>query len=509
MFKFQSALIGLALLGSAFTAQQWHAQNSLISETRTFHNSHQKQLSQLVQRQPPLLAYIPTYYKDVQPILDKNCVSCHIEGGIAPFSLFHPKEAVEYAREAQFAVQKKKMPPWMPGGESPKFKDETKLTDDEIAVIANWAWAGAPLGKTTDAKPRVLPTQQNSKPDVVMDIGKAFVPNPELTDEYRCFVVDPKLESERFITGYNIIPSNKKIVHHVVIFTVEPQMVPELKKLEATADGRGGYECFGGPGLPIRLSAGASNMGFSIMGNWVPGSKGGIQYPKNTGISLKPGTVLVLQVHYNLLAGKGSDRTVAHLNLADTTEKTTGLRGSIFMSPVEIACPSGISSDPNNTCSREAAYKAVEPYQGAELTNTLRNGLLLTYCQSKPQHNNGISTTQCNFPVNADRNILLVQGHMHLLGQSIKLELNPDNPKTRKVILEIPNWDFHWQSGYWLENPIPISKGDTVRITCTWNNTPENQPIQNGKQLEPRYTVWGETTRDEMCLAGYTALPRN
>ena len=95
---------------------------------------------------------------------------------------------------------------------------------------------------------------------------------------------------------------------------------------------------------------------------------------------------------------------------------------------------------------------------------------------------------------------------MHLLGKAIKLELNPS--KNAKVLLDIPRWDFHWQRGYTLETPIEISKGDVIRLTCTWNNSKENQPYINGKQLEPRYTVWGEGTTDEMCLAGFTAAPR-
>ena len=503
MLKLNWLVMGVVLLGGALAARGLSQQNSLVSETRAVHG-HTQMRSQTTQ--PPLLSYVPTYYRDVQPILDKNCLGCHIEGGIAPFTLENPKDAVAYARDAQFAVQSKKMPPWMPGGESPKYKDETKLSDLEIAVIANWAWAGAPLGKLTDAKPRVLPTSRIQNADLTLDIGKPFTPNPSYSDEYRCFVVDPKLDTERFITGYDIVPGNKKLVHHVIIFTVEPQMVTELRKLETNADGRGGYECFGGPGVPIRLAAGASGMGFSIMGNWVPGATGGVQYPKGTGVSLKPGTVLVLQVHYNLLAGKGADRTVAKLNLAPVGEKVTGLRGSLFLSPVEIACPTGISSDPKNPCSRDAAYKAVEPYQEPELTNALKSGLLLTYCQKQPKYENGITTTQCDFTASADRSILRVQGHMHLLGKSIKLELNPS--KNRQVLLDIPNWDFHWQSGYWLEQPIDITKGDVVRLTCTWDNSQANQPYLGGQQRKPKYIVWGEGTEEEMCL-GYVQTTLN
>jgi hypothetical protein len=509
MYKPIWIVAGVVLLGGvgAVATRTLSQHNSVVSETRTVHGHSRSSKVLYQQTQPPLLSYVPTYYRDVQPILDKNCGGCHVAGGIAPFALDNPKDAAKYARQAQFAVQQKRMPPWMPGGESPKFKNETKLSDNDIAVIANWAWAGAPLGKTADAKPRVLPTTRIESADVTMGMGKDFTPNAAYSDEYRCFIADPKQDSDRFITGYDIVAGNKKLVHHVIIFTVEPHLVPELKKLEQASDGRGGYECFGGPGVPTRLSGGTGGLGFSIMGNWVPGSSGGVKYPEGMGIRLKAGAVLVLQVHYNLLAGSGADNTVAKLNFAPKGAKVTPLSNSLFLAPVEIACPSGISSDPKNGCSREAAYKAVEAYQEPEMTTALKGGLLTTYCQNKVKHENGVTTSACEFPVNSDRDILSVQGHMHLLGKSVKLEVNPSSPN-RRVVLDIPRWDFAWQSGYWLETPMAIKKGDVVRLTCSWDNSKDNQPYLGGKQLEPRYVVWGEGTRDEMCIAGFTALPK-
>ena len=90
---------------------------------------------------------------------------------------------------------------------------------------------------------------------------------------------------------------------------------------------------------------------------------------------------------------------------------------------------------------------------------------------------------------------------MHYLGKNIKVVINPDNPEKRKVLLEIPRWDFHWQGFYWLKEPITVNPGDTVRVSCSFDNSQKNQPYLNGEQQKPRYIVWGESTGEEMCLS--------
>lgn len=88
----------------------------------------------------------PTYYTDVQPILEKNCVSCHVKGGIAPFVLDDPKEAVARAERIAQVTQANYMPPWPPGKDSQPFLNERKLGTASKQILADWAKAGAPLG---------------------------------------------------------------------------------------------------------------------------------------------------------------------------------------------------------------------------------------------------------------------------------------------------------------------------------------------------------------------------
>ena len=88
----------------------------------------------------------PTYYTDVQPILEKNCVSCHVKGGIAPFALDDVKEAITRAERIAQVTQSDYMPPWPPGKDSQLFLNERRLGTASKQILADWAKAGAPLG---------------------------------------------------------------------------------------------------------------------------------------------------------------------------------------------------------------------------------------------------------------------------------------------------------------------------------------------------------------------------
>jgi Copper type II ascorbate-dependent monooxygenase, C-terminal domain len=506
--------LGLALFGGAMAGVRF----SSVGETRPLSaHAHKAWQGNLNSSLPPVLPYIPTYYGHVRPILEAKCAGCHTEGGIAPFSLTDSKTATSHARAVQLAVQSKRMPPWLPAGESPAFKDARVLTDNEIAILANWQWAGSPLGKLENAAPVAVKKVQ-AKPDLSVDTGRDFTPDRSLTDEYRCFLIDPKLESQRFITGYNIVPGDPSVVHHVILFSIRGQTIDEAKQREANSDARGGWTCFGGPNVGNQAlrdaAADAATTGdttkaedvLGYAGSWVPGSSA-IEFPEGTGIALKPGTQLVMQVHYNLLAAKADkvlkDRTTAQFYLSKPSEVLKPLGMAAAAASVEIPCAGTYPTSSSDPCNRDAAYKVVSKYQEPWLTKILQSGLMATVCKhtlpTSGENSNKV-VTQCDFPVNKNLLAIGAQGHMHTRGMSVKLEINPNDAKKRMVALDIPHWDFHWQSAFYFEKPFKIFKGDTLRITCTFDNSPANQPWINGVQEKPRYIVWGESTQDEMCI---------
>jgi mono/diheme cytochrome c family protein len=91
--------------------------------------------------------YMPTYYVDVQPILEKNCVSCHVVGGIAPFALDNPKDAVAWSKRMAEVTKNETMPPYPPSRDSQPFWNERRLGVASKQILADWAKAGAPLGR--------------------------------------------------------------------------------------------------------------------------------------------------------------------------------------------------------------------------------------------------------------------------------------------------------------------------------------------------------------------------
>ena len=89
--------------------------------------------------------------------------------------------------------------------------------------------------------------------------------------------------------------------------------------------------------------------------------------------------------------------------------------------------------------------------------------------------------------------------HMHLHGKSLTVDVEKlDGSKQR--VMDIPQWDFHWQQLYFYEDPVEVELGDKLTIECTWDNRPQAQPIVNGRRLEPSTLRWGEGTLEEMCL---------
>jgi hypothetical protein len=485
----------LVFLGSAA-----YAMRTLFvgGETRTLH-AHTSSSLLAASNIPPLLDYIPNYYQHVKPILEDNCVTCHLENGIAPFKLTDAASAVEFSRSVYIATRDKRMPPWMPGGESPAFHNTRGLSSQEIAILANWSWSGAPLGNPENAKSaQSKDVPVNIRNDLQLEPGFDFAPNAQLSDEYRCFTLDPKFDTDRFVTGYDILPGNRKLVHHVLVYELPASMVTQTQQREREEnDARGGYTCFGGPRLSSSLP---------LLGAWVPGSSA-TKFPVGTAAKVRGGSRLLMQVHYNLFNGTGTDQTTLKLELGSAGTAFKTLQNFGPTAPVEIPCPSDYPDNLNDPCNRSAAYARVLALNNSGGNQRRRDGRILEQCRKNlqdyltPRDRSEIKTS-CDYPVPpVQLEIRGIAGHMHYLGKNIKVEINPDNPEKRKVLLEIPRWDFHWQGFYWLKTPVIVNPGDTVRISCTFDNSQKNQPYLNGEQQKPRYIVWGESTGEEMCLS--------
>jgi copper type II ascorbate-dependent monooxygenase-like protein len=462
----------------------------------------------LVRDRPATAGAAPTYYRDVAPILDGKCASCHRLGGIAPFALTTAADAKAHAAGIVRMTKAGLMPPWMPAADSAPLvgRSHRRLTSTELSTLARWAAAGAPAGDRAELKATPAPASGLTGPGTTVTLAPPRAYRPHAAggglDDYHCLVLDPKLTRDEYVTGALIRPGRPGIVHHVILYQASGSQVAAANRLNA-ANGGEGWSCFGGPGLPFDLSGPNAFMRLGQppwVSAWVPGHVTNAT-PPGTGVLLHAGDEIVMQVHYNLIAAVGPDRSQVQLRLRPAaTTKLIPLQTMLVAAPVELPCPHGSSGA---ECTRARALADETAKYGAGAAE-IPSGLLAicnkTLADYPQQVGAGTSiATSCDRNFAGPTTIYGVAGHMHLRGRDIKLILDPGTSKQR-TLLHIPAWDFHWQDEYTLVHPIRVGAGDTVRVQCTFDNSAADQPVVGGAQLKPRYVIWGEGTTDEMCL---------
>ncbi len=304
------------------------------------------------------------------------------------------------------------------------------------------------------------------------------------TDDYRCFLLDPKVPSDRYITGFNVLPGNPDVVHHVILFRVPPSKVAEAEQKDASTSGQG-WTCFGNSGLGGGLEIDDAPW----LGAWAPGGSEQI-YGQGFGESLPRGSRVIMQVHYNLLAGVEPDRSAAELRLAPVTDKIRPLVTRLLPAPVELACRPEHSD--GALCARPAALADVKKRFGAGPGATA--DLLHLLCGPVTPG----PVQSCSRMVLKPETVRGVAGHMHLLGRSVKVEVNPGRPDAR-TLLNIPVWDFDNQGSRPIK-PAVLKAGDTLTVTCRHSQELRDR-LPSFKGMPDKYVVWGEGTTDEMCLA--------
>jgi hypothetical protein len=315
---------------------------------------------------------------------------------------------------------------------------------------------------------------------------KPTAPNGKGTDDYRCFLLDPNLPEDAWLTGTQILPGNPKIVHHVILFRVSDDQVADAEAEDA-ASPEEGWTCFGGMGLEGEFN----NVDDAAwLGAWAPGGRETVAR-KGYGAPLDQGTKIVMQVHYNLLLGDGADQSATQIRWTPKSGSDTKAVHTVLLpAPVEMPCRSEHALGP--LCDREASVEDAKARFGdgaGQLANLLH---LLCGTNVYPT-----DTTSCTRTIPRSMTVLGAAGHMHLLGQWIKIEANPGTPDASEV-LDIPLWNFDDQSARPI-TPLHLDAGDTLRVTCHHSQELRDLlPSFDGTQ--EKYVVWGEGTTDEMCL---------
>ena len=311
------------------------------------------------------------------------------------------------------------------------------------------------------------------------------------TDDYRCFLLDPKVKEDSIIRSIEFIPQQKNYVHHAIIFRVTNPDLSEAKALDKNGTG---WPCFGGTGLGGMFSTFVSSPWLS---SWAPG-RGKDVSPVGYGTPFKKGERFVLQVHYNLLAATDGKIATDQSKIVMETIPAKGstvkqLQVELFPAPVELACPADVTGP---LCDRRASL--VDLATRTSTTSAFEAAGINALCGKNPFQPTASLTSTCDKVMTKSFNVIAAAPHMHLLGRTLKLTINPGTA-TEKTILDVTNYNFDDQSATFLSTPIAVKNGDTIRVECTFDPT-LRQKIPQLKNLVPRYVTWGEGSSDEMCL---------
>lgn len=358
------------------------------------------------------------------------------------------------------------------------------------------AGGGAPSTPTaTETAPSSQPALEARAGERLLTVavpGGAYqpAPPPGATDDYRCFLVDPHLTQPTFVTGVQVLPGNPAVAHHAIVYRVLPSQVRAARAHDAAQPGTG-WTCFGGPGLPAPGGPGSDLDAAPWVAAWAPGGDGG-GFRRGLGIRLAAGTQLVLQMHYNTRAGDGPDATRVLLRLAPGSADLTPLDTMLLPAPVELPCPSG---DAGPLCDRDRSVLDLISRFGDDAGQQVAGIGLLCGPPGGPRPG---PTQHCDRTVDAPMTVYAAAGHMHLLGRSIRIVLNPGRQDER-VLLDVPVYNFDDQGAVPLAPPVHVEAGDVLRVQCTHDvGLRDLLPALAG--TEPRYVTWGEGTTDEMCL---------
>jgi hypothetical protein len=353
-----------------------------------------------------------TFYDDVVPVLDQHCTRCHQDDAIAPMTFGTYEDARQWGPAMVAAVEARTMPPkarTITDGSCGTFADGGWLTDEEVAAFVDWAASDYPEGTPVA---RTLPPKRELTGDVVTVRTPEFAPEPVGSaqarfDEYRCFPITLDNTEDVFVTGYDVVPGNPAIVHHLIGNLVMPDASSwdprrtnrqVMEDLDAQSPDRLGWPCFSEAGPEVRIEADPVA--------WAPGEPV-LTFPEGTGVRVPAGAILVAQVHYNLVdaetAGQ-SDQTEVHLQVADSVER------ELFPLYLDYLLGTGASIPPGRS-----SFKYED---GARIEWIVGDYALDLYG---------------------------VLPHMHERGKKLVARRISDTGD-KECMVQVANWDFNWES---------------------------------------------------------------
>ena len=391
---------------------------------------------------PPAARRAITYHRDVARILQQNCTGCHHEGGLAPFALDALPAVLDRTKTIKRVIEKGQMPPWFAAPEDPagpaRWANDHSLSRRDREDLLAWIEGDRAEGDPADAPlRRAHPTEWLiGQPDAIFQLPRPVPVKAEGTMPYQNLVVETSLDEDKWVSAIEIRPTDREVVHHVLVFVQAPGGEGGvLDRVRAAVGGR-------------RIAEDPEDETRGYFGIYVPGNSV-VRYPEGFGRLLPKGSKLRFQMHYT---PKG-----------EATEDQTRI-GFIF-----------------------AKEKPDHVVQVAGISNQRLS--------IPPHASDHRETASLKVPV--DVRVLAFAPHMHVRGKSFRYEaVTPDG--SRRMLLDVPRYDFNWQLAYRLATPELLPAGSRVEVTAVFDNS-----AANPANPDPSRTVrWGPQTFDEMLL-GY------
>ena len=402
-----------------------------------------------------------SFNKDVLPILQKNCQACHRTGEVAPMSFLTYESTRPWAKAIKSAVLSKQMPPWFADAKYGYFRNAPRLTESDIKTLAAWADNGAPEGDVRD-KPAAAdwPDGWRIKPDVVISIPEPHNVPAKGSGEIKSFVVPNPFKQDTWVNSIEIRPGEPSVVHHVMV------QVPEETSGPAFSWGAVVPACTPSASeafleTPVTISNPRAPQvkppkNFAILeAVYVPGSPvTDFRYEKS-GKLIKGGGNLRIEVHYTPNGKAVADQTRIGFAVATTPPQ----RKFIMLAPKSIA-------------------NAKTPIPAGEANWESRGEL----------------------EFGQDAQLVWFMPHMHLRGKDMSFELIFPNGRTETLLNA--KFNFNWQLGYELDEPIRVPKRTRMVVVAHHDNS-ANNPFNPDPTKE---VAWGNLTSQEMVLPWFGVI---
>ncbi|HJT89277.1 MAG TPA: hypothetical protein VJ732_15525 [Bryobacteraceae bacterium] len=421
-----------------------------------------------------------TFHKDIEPILQRHCQTCHRPGNIAPMSFLTYQSTRPWAKAMKVAVLTRKMPPWSADPKYGHFSNNPSLAQNDIDTLVKWVDGGAPAGDEKDAPPAIQWPENgwSTKPDLILE-GKAYtVPARTRNDviEWMTLTTPTGFTKDIWVTSVEIKPSELAVTHHICISFVPHradtvyntflwtnkqrdaegvEVAPAERKRELpTADGKGRE-------LPARPRgntppgaadensaaerAGSVGLGFTC---YVPGRSLSDFRPFHAALLIPAGYDINWTIHYTPSGNEATDRPEIGLTVSQAAPERLLIESFGGTDPSQFAIP---PNDPDY---------APAPSVATFLT---------------------------------DAELVWMSPHMHLRGKDMLYKLVfPDGRE--QTVLNVPHYDFNWQLGYNLAQPIHVPKGSKLIVVGHYDNS-----VNNKFNPDPNRTVYqGNMTWEEM-----------